>query len=74
MSVKGLDTRQELAVVADRDEHLDVRAHGGLEDGEGAGGELVLLELSNLVLSVRGHTLAIVVSSRGWAASVEDGP
>ena len=51
VAVEGLDARQQLAVVAHRDEHLRVRAHGGLQDREGAGGELVLLELGDLVLA-----------------------
>lgn len=49
MAVKGLDARQELPIVADGDEHLGVRPHGGLEDREGAGGELVLLYLGDLI-------------------------
>lgn len=53
MAVKGLNTRKQLAVVTDRDEHLRVRADGRLKDGEGSGGELVLLELRNLVLTTR---------------------
>lgn len=32
MAVKRLDAGKELAVVADGDEDLHVRAHGGLED------------------------------------------
>lgn len=51
MSVESLDTCQQLAVRTNRDEHLRVRPHGSLEDGEGAGGELVLFELGNLVLA-----------------------
>lgn len=52
MAVKGLDAGEQLAVVADGDEDLDAVAHGGLEDGEGPRGELVLLELRDLVLTV----------------------
>ena len=33
VAVEGLDAREQLAVVADRDENLGVAAHGGLEDG-----------------------------------------
>lgn len=50
VSVESLDARQELAVVSDGDEDLGVAADGGLEDGEGSGAELVLLELGDLVL------------------------
>lgn len=52
MSVKGLDTCEELPVVADGDEDLHVGAHGGLEDAQGAGSELVLFKLRQLVLTV----------------------
>ena len=51
--VKGLDARQQLAVVADRDEDLGVRPHRRLEDRERAGRELVFLELGDLVLPRR---------------------
>lgn len=51
MSVEGLDTRKELAVVAAGDQDLGVRADGRLEDGEGAGGELMFFELRDFVLA-----------------------
>lgn len=44
VSIEGLDARQQLAVVAARDQDLGVRAHGCLEDGQRTAGELVLLE------------------------------
>lgn len=50
MSVECLDARKQLAVVPARDEDLRVGADGGLEDAEGSCGELVLLELRDLVL------------------------
>lgn len=50
--VEGLDAGEELSVVAHGDEDLGVRAHRRLENREGTGSELVLLELSNLVLAV----------------------
>ena len=50
MSVKGLDTREQLAVVSTRDEDLVVVPDGGLEDGEWPGGEFVLLDLCDFVL------------------------
>lgn len=51
MAVEGFDARQDLAIVSARDEDLCARADGGLEDGEGAGGELVLFDLGNLIFS-----------------------
>lgn len=54
MAIEGLDARQQLAVVAARDEHLGVRAHGGLEDGERAGCEFVFFQLGDLVFADRG--------------------
>lgn len=44
MAVEGLDARQQLAVVAARDQHLRVRAHSGLQDRERARRELVLFK------------------------------
>lgn len=52
MAIEGLDTRQQLAVVADRDQHLCVAAHGGLEDGQGTRAEFVLLKQLDLIFSV----------------------
>lgn len=44
MPIERLDAGEELAVVAARDQDLGVRAHSGLEDGERAASELMLLE------------------------------
>lgn len=52
MSVKGLDPRQELAVVAAGDQDLGVGAGGGLQEGQRARGEFVLLDLSDLIFPV----------------------
>lgn len=52
MSVKGLDTGQQLAVVTAGDQHLGVCAGGGLQERERAGGELVLFDLSDLIFTV----------------------
>ena len=49
VSVKGLDTGQELAVVPARDQDLGVGAGGGLQERQRAGGELVLLDESDLI-------------------------
>lgn len=54
VAIEGLDARQQLAVVAARDEHLGVGTHGGLEDGERAGCEFVFFELGDLVFADRG--------------------
>jgi len=50
MTVESLDTCENLAVVSARDQDLCARADGGLEDGEGTGGELMFFDLSNFVL------------------------
>ena len=50
--VKGLDAREQLAVVAAGDEHLRVRPDGRLQDRERAGGEFVFFELGDFVFSV----------------------
>lgn len=52
MSIKRLDAREELSVVAAGDEDLSVGADCGLEDGEGSGGEFVLFELRDFELAV----------------------
>jgi hypothetical protein len=51
VAIKGLDPREDLAVVPARDQHLCARADCRLEDRERAGGELVLLDLGDLVLT-----------------------
>lgn len=62
MSVESLDACEQLAVVSDGDEDLNVRAHGGLKNGQRSSRELVLLELSNLVLTNRWSVLVVA----GW--------
>jgi len=52
VSVKCLDTGQQLAVVAAGDQDLGVRAGGGLQQGQRTGGELVLLNKSDLIFPV----------------------
>jgi hypothetical protein len=51
MAVEGLYTGEDLAVVPAGDQDLCARADGGLKDGEGASGELMLLDLSDFVLA-----------------------
>lgn len=53
MTVECLDTGEDLSVVSAGDQDLCARADGGLEDGEGSGGELVLFNLRNFVLATR---------------------
>lgn len=52
VSVKSLDTGQELTIVAAGDQDLSVCAGSGLQEGERAGGELVLLDESDLIFPV----------------------
>jgi hypothetical protein len=48
MPIKRLDPRQQLLVVAQRDQHLGLVPDRLLEDREGALGNLVFLQLANL--------------------------
>jgi len=57
VSIKGLDTGEDLAVVSARDQDLGARADGGLEDGEGAGGKLMLLDLRDFIFAVQPSVL-----------------
>lgn len=50
VSVEGLDSRQQLLVVAAGYQDLCVVSHGGLEDGQRAGLELVVLERGDFEL------------------------
>lgn len=50
MTIKGLDTSENLAVVSAGDQNLCARADSGLENGEGASGELMLFDLRDFVL------------------------
>jgi hypothetical protein len=51
VAVEGLDAREDLDIVAHAYEDLLVVADGGLDDGEGAGGEFVLFELGDFVFA-----------------------
>jgi hypothetical protein len=51
VAVEGFDARQQLAVVARRDQDLSVVAHGRLEEREGARGEFVGFEEGELVFA-----------------------
>lgn len=75
MPVECLDTSQQLAVRANGDEHLRVRSDGSLEDGEGAGRELVLFELGNLVLAIVGTVrmhIRYLMTRRRWERGREE--
>lgn len=52
VSVKSLDTGQQLAVVSAGNQDLGVCAGGGLEERQRTGGELVLLDASDLIFTV----------------------
>jgi hypothetical protein len=52
VTIEGLDASKDLAVVSAGDQDLCARADGGLEDGEGSSGELVLLDLGDFVFAV----------------------
>lgn len=52
VSVEGLDAGEQFAVVAAGDQDLGAVADGSLQDGEGSGGELVLLHLGDLEFTV----------------------
>ena len=53
MTVECLDAGEDLAVVAAGNQDLCARADGGLENGQGPSGELVLLDLSDLILAAQ---------------------
>jgi hypothetical protein len=63
--VECLDAREELAVVADRDEDLVVRADCRLQYREGSRCELVLLEERDLVLAAWLISLRRSLEGRG---------
>lgn len=50
MTVESLDASENLAIIPTRNENLCAGADGSLEDGEGTGSELMLLDLSNFIL------------------------
>ena len=52
MSIESLDTSKDFSVVAARNEDLGARSYRSLQNGERPGGELVLLDLSDLVFTV----------------------
>ena len=65
MTVECLDAGEDLAVVAAGNQDLCARADCGLEDGQGSGGELVLLDLSDLILAVQRLVVRIGLEDLG---------
>jgi hypothetical protein len=51
VTIEGLDTCENLAVVSAGDQDLSARTDSGLEDGERTGGKLVLLNLSDFIFT-----------------------
>ena len=64
VSVKSLDTGQQLAVVSAGNQDLGVCAGGGLEERQRTGGELVLLDASDLIFTVEMQDTRLVFFSR----------
>lgn len=65
MTVECLDAGEDLAVVAAGNQDLCARADCGLEDGQGSGGELVLLDLSDLILAAQRLVVRIGLEDLG---------
>lgn len=63
VSVKSLDTGQQLAVVSAGNQDLGVCAGGGLKDRQRTGGELVLLNESDLIFTVEMQDARLVFFS-----------
>lgn len=53
MTIECLDAGKDLSVVPAGNKDLCARADGGLKDREGSGRELVLFNLSNLILATQ---------------------
>ena len=60
VAIKSLDTRQQLAVVAARNQDLGVGARGGLQEREGAGAELMLFDEGDLIFTVEMQDVKLV--------------
>ena len=65
MTVECLDAGEDLAVVAAGNQDLCARADCGLENGQGSGGELVLLDLSDLILAAQRLVVRIGLEDLG---------
>lgn len=64
MTVEGLDAGKDFAVVSAGDQDLCARADSGLEDGEGSGGEFVLLDLGDFVLAATVSILLVLTTGQ----------
>jgi hypothetical protein len=73
MTIECLDAGENLSVVSAGNQDLCARANGGLEDGEGSGGELVLFNLSNFVLAGRSQCLEGSCGAQGVRTSAPTG-
>lgn len=73
VSVKSLDTGQQLAVVSAGNQDLGVCAGGGLEKRQGTGGELVLLNESDLIFSELALRLVEKVLNLGFGSGRHGG-
>lgn len=51
MAIESLDACEDLAIVPAGDQNLSARPNGSLEDREGSGSKLVLLDLSDFILT-----------------------
>jgi hypothetical protein len=67
VTVECLDAGEDFAVVAAGNQDLCARADCGLEDGQGSGGELVLLDLSDLILAAQRLVVRIGLEKLGVA-------
>jgi hypothetical protein len=65
VTVECLDAGEDFAVVAAGNQDLCARADCGLEDGQGSGGELVLLDLSDLILAAQRLVVRIRLEGLG---------
>lgn len=52
MPIEGFDTCQKLSIITARYQDLGACADSGLENGERAGSQFVLFDLSNFILAV----------------------
>jgi hypothetical protein len=71
VTVECLDTGEQFAVVAARDQNLCARSDGGLEDGKRSSGELVLFDLGDFVLAAQVSNLGRLEFVSGNRGEVE---
>jgi hypothetical protein len=66
VTIEGLDTCENLAVVSAGDQDLSARTDSGLEDGERTGGKFVLLNLSDFIFTRQQSVLTKSKHRGGW--------